>query len=107
MSPKNIKQKVLLADTTYKKQDIKICAIISFWQCHFGSSKLANLQISNFHKNCINFKQNSHSNNKQENHRAAYYITVYFTKDLFQGASSQAKQKNFKNFQKFSEKHLI
>ena len=51
-------------------------------------------------KHCINFKQNSHSSYKQENHGAPYYKKNYFTKDSFQYAPSQIKQKVFKNSQK-------
>ena len=51
-------------------------------------------------KHCVNFKQNSHSSYKQENHGAPYYKKNYFTKDSFQYAPSQIKQKVFKNSQK-------
>ena len=40
-------------------------------------------------KTCINLKQKSHLNDKQENHGAAYYRKNSFTRDYFQGALSQ------------------
>ena len=55
-------------------------------------------------KNCNNFKQNSHSNYKQEKHGAASYRKIYFTKDWFQEALSRSKKKNCENSQKFSGK---
>ena len=48
-------------------------------------------------KNWINFKQNSYSNYKQENQGRTSYRKIYFTKDWFQGASSQTKGNVFKN----------
>ena len=53
-----------------------------------------NQQICN---NRINFKENYHSNYKQGNHGGSYYRKTYLKKDWFQWASSQTKQKIFKN----------
>ena len=45
MGKKNVRHKVLVSDTIYKKQDIKVCVIFSFWQYYIGSGKSGNLEI--------------------------------------------------------------